>query len=544
MAALLLACAATLAFAAPAAAQTAIPPTAYPERPQGFEVSARQAVAVAESTTQVRTELEARGRLATRIEARPEDDRWQVGYFDGDEEVAVVFVDPRSGAVREAWTGDQVAWPMARGYESQFGHALNAPYVWIPLCALFVFGLLDWRRPWRIAHLDLLVLVAFGVSHVFFNQGEIAASVPLVYPCLVYLLARMLWLGWRGGEPLRPRAPVIWLAVAAIVLIAFRLTLNVADSGVIDVGYAGTVGADRITSGEQIYGEGVFPDDNPFGDTYGPANYYAYVPFELALPWSGEWDGLAASHAAAIAFDLLTVAGLFVFGARMRPGSAGRMLGIVLAFAWTAYPYTAFALQSNSNDSLVAALVVWSLALFAQPLARGALLALAATAKFAPLVLAPLFAAGERGLLAPAEGTADRAWTARLGPVALFAAGFAAVAALMLAHPAIDPGLATFWDRTAASQLDRSSPFSIWGQIGGLEWLQRTVLIAAAVLAVLVAFVPRRRTLPQIAALAAAVLIALQLSVDHWFYLYIPWFAAPVLIALATASPGVRGGTR
>ena len=271
----------------------------------------------------MRTELEARGRLATRIEARPEDDRWQVGYFDGDEEVAVVFVDPRSGAVREAWTGDQVAWPMARGYESQFGHALNAPYVWIPLCALFVFGLLDWRRPWRIAHLDLLVLVAFGVSHVFFNQGEIAASVPLVYPCLVYLLARMLWLGWRGGEPLRPRAPVIWLAVAAVVLIAFRLTLNVADSGVIDVGYAGTVGADRITSGEQIYGEGAFPDDNPFGDTYGPANYYAYVPFELALPWSGEWDGLAASHAAAIAFDLLTVAGLFVFGARMRPGSAG-----------------------------------------------------------------------------------------------------------------------------------------------------------------------------------------------------------------------------
>ncbi|MCH8181529.1 MAG: glutaminase, partial [Proteobacteria bacterium] len=31
-----------------------------------------------------------------------------------------------------------------------------------------------------------------------------------------------------------------------------------------------------------------FPEDNRFGDTYGPANYYAYVPFELALPWSGE----------------------------------------------------------------------------------------------------------------------------------------------------------------------------------------------------------------------------------------------------------------
>ena len=31
-------------------------------------------------------------------------------------------------------------------------------------------------------------------------------------------------------------------------------------------------------------------------------------------------------------------------------------------------------------------------------------------------------------------------------------------------------------------------------------------------------------------------MIALQLAVDHWFYLYIPWFAGPLLIALACAS--------
>ena len=48
----------------------------------------------------------------------------------------------------------------------------------------------------------------------------------------------------------------------------------------------------------------------------------------------------------------------------------------------------------------------------------------------------------------------------------------------------------------------------------------------------LLAFVPRRRDLPQVAALAAAVLIALQLSVDHWFYLYIPWFFGALVIAL------------
>jgi hypothetical protein len=47
-----------------------------------------------------------------------------------------------------------------------------------------------------------------------------------------------------------------------------------------------------------------------------------------------------------------------------------------------------------------------------------------------------------------------------------------------------------------------------------------------------VAFVPRRRSLTQIAALAAAVLIASQLGIDHWFYLYLPWFLGLATIAL------------
>ena len=42
---------------------------------------------------------------------------------------------------------------------------------------------------------------------------------------------------------------------------------------------------------------------------------------------------------------------------RLWPGRRGRELGAVLAFAWLAYPYTDFALQSNSNDSLIAALL-------------------------------------------------------------------------------------------------------------------------------------------------------------------------------------------
>jgi hypothetical protein len=439
---------------------------------------------------------------------------------------------------------------MARGNEGQFGHLLNAPYVWFPIALIFLVGLFDFRRPGRIAHLDLLVLLSFGISHYFFNRGEIGLSAPLAYPPLVYLLARTIWLGFRGGAGLRPSLPVNWIGIAVIVLIAFRLTINIADSGVIDVGYAGTIGADRITHGEQLWGEGEFPDDNRFGDTYGPVNYYAYVPFELALPWSGEWDELPASHGAAIAFDLAAIVGLFFAGTRLRAGRAGRDLGILLAFAWAAYPYTDFALQANSNDSLIAALLIWSLALFARPLARGALLALATMAKFAPLALGPLYVAGFTGLLVRRPGSGGaRSRLAQLRPAALFSAGFVVVFGLILAHPAIDSGLGTFFDRTVVSQIDRSSPFSIWGQVDGIQWLQTTVLAASAVFATALAFVPRRRTLPRVAALAAAVMIALQLSVDHWFYLYIPWFFGALAIALLAIAPadreplaGVAGG--
>ena len=54
----------------------------------------------------------------------------------------------------------------------------------------------------------------------------------------------MLWIGFRGlGERdgLRPSAPIPFLAVACLFLIAFRVALNIADSGVIDVGYAAAV---------------------------------------------------------------------------------------------------------------------------------------------------------------------------------------------------------------------------------------------------------------------------------------------------------------
>jgi hypothetical protein len=58
------------------------------------------------------------------------------------------------------------------------------------------------------------------------------------------------------------------------------------------------------------------------------------------------------------------------------------------------------------------------------------------------------------------------------------------------------------------------------------------VKVAGLVFAGALAFVPRRRDLRQVAALGAAALIAAQLSVNHWFYFYIPWFAPFALLAM------------
>ena len=89
---------------------------------------------------------------------------------------------------------------------------------------------------------------------------------------------------------------------------------------VIDVGLAGVIGADRIVDGDEVYGAGASSGLPIRGDVYGPVNYIAYVPFEQAFPWSGEWDEVSAARAAALGFELLTALALFALGRRVRVG--------------------------------------------------------------------------------------------------------------------------------------------------------------------------------------------------------------------------------
>ena len=68
--------------------------------------------------------------------------------------------------------------------------AVSSIWVLLPFCGLFLLPLLDPRHPWRIRHLDLLVMLAFIVA---LGGWGVRLSWPLlfIYAPLIYLGLRM-----------------------------------------------------------------------------------------------------------------------------------------------------------------------------------------------------------------------------------------------------------------------------------------------------------------------------------------------------------------
>ena len=246
----------------------------------------------------------------------------------------------------------------------------------------------------------------------------------------------MLWIGWKGrGSPGRAVWPV-WLLLAATVFAAgFKIGLNVRASNVIDVGFAGVIGAQRIVDqGEAPYGH--MPDDE--GKECGE-------PDSTATSASGSRRTVVASRRTAVqtrtgpSRTRCTSPGIYVWlekvgrfaccalhvdplrharadwtrarrtAVRRRPPRrhAGLRLGRLSLHPVRPAPTRTTRSCRRSSS--------WGFWLWTAAPARGAFLALGAWTKFAALVLVPLWAGyplalGRRGLRS----------------VGLFAAGFAA----------------------------------------------------------------------------------------------------------------------
>jgi hypothetical protein len=503
-------------------------PSAY--KVQYPKLSEHKAIKLAAASPEVRDELSKHGPYSTK--ANYEDGKWTVHFYVDEtgavggrptaqgKEVATVGVDDETWVLSYVYTGDQVGWNMARGVPGAYGKQANYWWVWLPLAIAFAAAFWRTDRLFALRNLDILALLGFLVSHGFYREGIVFQAVVLWYPPLIYLFLRTLLMGFGIGERVERTSnlPFGVLMVLAGLAGGLVLGLNV-DSRVIDVGYAGVVGADRIIDGTIPYGN--MPSDVGTGDTYGPLNYLLYVPFVLMFGFSGEWDFLPAAHALTLFSFVAGAMALFIMGYRV----SGKEGAAALLFAWAAFPYTVYATNNNTNDIIVAAISAIALAAAASPIARGATIAAGFAVKLYPLVLGPLWISY--------EGFKRR-------PIVDFLLGGASVVLLTFWVVVLDghpfDAAKLFYQKTLAFQDDRVSPWTIYTQVPEMSLLQKPVTAIAIFLFILVAFVPRKKTLRRLAALSAALVIAFELTVNYWFYAYITWFEPFVFVSLLLAT--------
>jgi hypothetical protein len=397
----------------------------------------------------------------------------------------------------------------------------------VPSAACFVLGLLDWRRPWRVEHLDLLALAGFFPVAMLLSCDLSAAGLWLAAGCLGWLFVRLAGAchGWWRRPELRPAISSRWLGRVILILLLVRIG-SLAGTNIADVGQASSLGAWRILHGLPLYGAVSWR--GPGGlvvyrpDSYGPFAYYAYLPFAAVFPVA---PAVVATLLPAACFDALTLAGLLVLGRRL----GGRPLARAFAFGYLLYPFPDLSLMAETNDALIAALCVWAIVAAGHPAVRGLLIAAAALTKFLPALLALQFLATRRGR-------------------SRYALAVLAALAAMLAWPLITGGPAAFLDSTFGYQLVQRGggvQFSIWTFLpSSLGIVARPVLAGALVLLALSPWLrPSVRDAREDAALAAALLLGGQLLLGYWFYSYLTWSYPLVVVAVMAARADRRAAS-
>jgi Glycosyltransferase family 87 len=398
------------------------------------------------------------------------------------------------------------------------------PSVLICLSMLFVLmvGVVPLRR---LRNLDLLAVLSLLATVVLLQDGYLTASVLAVLPSLGYLLFRCAWRGLgfggdpaastplfdqltRGWEP-RQRVRVLRLLLATLALVF--VMVGVSSPNAVDVAFAVMEGATKVLHGVLPYGH--MPGDVLHGDTYPIGSYLLYVPLAWVAPVYSVWSSVEGALALAVLAALVTAAVLMrSAGGRTRRDPGTETVSLRAAIAWLSFPPLMIIVSTGTTDVSLAAMLALAVLLWRRPGASTGMLAVAGWFKLAPFALVPVW-------LAPRRGRQLAAALAALAGVS------AAMIALLVALGGTGGPAAMV--HAVAYQFGRGSIESLWSTLG-IANLQP--LGEAAVLALIAGAVVRLRREAElaadhgrVAALAAAILIGLQLAANYWDFLYLAW---------------------
>jgi len=450
--------------------------------------------------------------------------------------------------------GHVVAQMRLEGHDFAFGSATaNSPAVLVLLTLVFLLATGVWPLR-RLRNLDAVVAASLGSSVFLFDHMYLTWMVLAAVPALAYLAARCAWRALGPARPPAPATPLLeWLTrgwsperrlrlLRLVAAAAGLIVLMVSYSSlhVIDVGLAVMEGATLILHGILPYGH--IPDVL-HGDTYPFGSYLLFTPFAWIKPVHDAW-GDADETLAVAAVSALAGAWLLARTLRRAPraertaasaGAAARAqarerAGLRAAIAWLTFPCLLVTASTGTTDVTLGVLVLGALLLWRRPALATTALAAGAWFKLAPAALLPLSLARARG-----RGLL----LGLLGAGAITAVMVGIVVALGGA-----PGVGEMLHAMAFQQT-RSSPESLWSQIGSVPLQQLAEALTAALIAGAAWRLRADRALARdrgrMAALFAAVLLGLQICANYWSCLYLAWIVPLLCFALwAEPDPAQR----
>jgi Glycosyltransferase family 87 len=291
--------------------------------------------------------------------------------------------------------------------------------------------------------------------------------------------------------------------------------------------YAVMEGATKLIHGVIPYGH--LPGDVVHGDTYPILSYALYSPLAWIAPVGSVWDsvdlalgiGVTAALGCAVASYRLAVP-----RSRASRDPEVELAGLRAALLTLSFPPLLAIVSTGTTDVVLAALLCVAVLTWRRPGWSTGALAAAGWFKLAPFALLPFWLAPRRG---------------RQLVSALVGVAAVSVAMLALLVGLAGAGGISAMVHSVSFQLTRGSLQSLWSALAIGEaqpWGQAAVLAVIAGAAVRLWREPELASdRTRMAALAAAVMLAVQLVGDYWAFLYLAWIVPLLTGSLLAEKP-------